>query len=162
MQRADTIQPRMVFADQRGRIFDHPSLGMVCRSGRTFRAPFPEELIMLPGECELFLLPGRRAVGWDSDRERFEVQEETAVAAFVSPGHTLSALCAYRTDPDAPALPLFAYGAVGFARDRFWVCATRVDTDPRQRFEGIAPQRIRAGAQQWLKSYPDNRLVRHL
>lgn len=162
MNRHIDILPRMVFADQRGRIFDHPSLGMVCRSGWEFRRPESEELIPLPRECELFLLPGRRALGWDMDREQVVTQEKTAVAAFVSPGHTLSAVCAYETDPGAPVLPLFAYGAVGYARGRFWVCATRVDEDLRQRFEGIAPKRIQSGARHWLKTFPDNRLVRHL
>lgn len=162
MKNNTEVAPRMVFADQRGRIFDHPSLGMVCRSGWTFRQPEPEELIPLPTECEFFLLPGRRALGWDADRGKVTAVEQTAVAAFVSPGFTLNAVCAYETDTGAPTLPLFAYAAVGFARGRFWVCATQVDTDPRQRFDNVAPQRIQAGARQWLKSFPKNRLVRHL
>lgn len=29
-------------------------------------------------------------------------------------------------------LPLFAYGAVGFANGRFYVCAKKVDEDVRQ------------------------------
>ncbi len=162
MDKRTDVNPRMVFADRRGRIYDHPSLGMVCRSGWEFRRPEPEELIPLPKECELFLLPGRRALGWDSDRGGIEAGDRTAVAAFVSPGHTLSAVCAYETDPGAPVLPLFAYGAVGYARGRFWVCATQVDEDPRQQFEGVSPKRIQAGARQWLKTFPGNRLVRHL
>lgn len=154
--------PRMVYADARGRIFDHPSLGMVCRLGEEFRPPRPEELIPLPDECELFLLPGRRAVGWDRNTGRVVPQEQAAVAAFVSPGHTLTTGCAYQTDPNAPTLPLFAYAAIGFARDRFWVCARQVDQDPRQQFSKISQERIQAGAKQWLKTYPGNRLVRHL
>jgi pyruvate-formate lyase-activating enzyme len=154
--------PRMVYANTEGQIFDHPGLGMVCRLGKELRPPLPEELIPLPEECELFLLPGRRALGWDESTQRVEVQEQMAVAAFVSPGHTLNAVCAYQTDPGAPVLPLFAYAAVGFAHNRFWCCARQVDQDPRQRFSGIPHQRIRLGAQQWLKTFPDNRLVRHL
>lgn len=154
--------PRMLHADAKGQIFDHPGLGMVCRLGAELRPPRPEELIPLPEECELFLLPGRRALGWDERAGRLQVQEQTAVAAFVSPGHTLGAVCAYQTDEGAPVLPLFAYAAVGFAHNRFWVCARQVDKDPRQRFSGIAQERIRLGARQWLKAFPDNRLVRHL
>lgn len=154
--------PRMVYADGKGRIFDHPDLGMVCRLGAELRPPRPEELIPLPGECELFLLPGRRALGWDRRARRLEPQEQTAVAAFVSPGHTLNAVCAYQTDSSAPVLPLFAYAAVGFAQNRFWVCARQVDQDPRQQFTGIPQERIRSGARQWLKTFPANRLVRHL
>lgn len=162
MRKITEPAPRMVYADQHGRIFDHASLRMVCRSGWEYRQPEAEELIPLPDESELFLLPGRRAVGWDRDQGQFRSVEQTAVAAFVSPGHTLSAVSAYETDAGAPTLPLFAYAAVGFARDRFWVCATQVDTDPRQRFAGISPQRIQSGARQWLKRFPKNRLLRHL
>jgi pyruvate-formate lyase-activating enzyme len=152
----------MVYADKRGRIFDHPHLRMVCRRGHDFMQPKPEELIALPDECELFLLPGRRAMGWHGDHGRLELLEQNAVAAFVSPGHTLNAVCAYKSDPGSPVLPLFAYGAVGFAHGRFWVCAKQVDVDPRQQFVGIAPEKIRSGARQWLKTFPGNRLVRHL
>jgi len=154
--------PRMVYADQRGRIFDHGALGMTARRGDVFFHPGPDELIALPKDSELFLLPGRRAMGWDTDRRMEVVQEQTAVAAFVSPGHTLNAVCAYATEANAPVLPLFAYGAVGFAQDRFWVCAKQVDADPRQQFSKVDPNRIQAGARQWLKTYPGNRLVRHL
>ena len=154
--------PRMVYADSKGRIFDHPGLGMVCRLGEELRPPRGEEIIPLPRECELFLLPGRRALGWDEGPGRVEACAETAVAAFVSPGHTLTAVCAYLTDDAAPVLPLFAYAAVGYARNRFWVCAREVDQDPRQQFAGIPAQRIRHGAKQWLKTFPNNRLVRHL
>lgn len=154
--------PRMVYADAKGRIFDHPDLGMTCRLGEVIRPPRPEELIPLPEECELFLLPGRRAWGWDRRGRRASLQDQTAVAAFVNPGHTLNAICAFESDPGAPTLPLFAYAAVGFARNRFWVCARQVDQDPRQQFSGISQERIRIGAQHWLKAYPGNRLVRHL
>ncbi len=154
--------PRMLYADREGRIFDQPGLGMVCRLGAEVRPPRPEELIPLPEECELFLLPGRHALGWDESVARVQVQEENAVAAFVSPGHTLGAGCAYQTDEGAPVLPLFAYAAVGFAHNRFWVCARQIDKDPRQRFSGIPRGRIQLGARQWLKAFPRNRLVRHL
>ncbi len=156
------VIPRMVYADAKGRIFDHPNLGMTCRLGAKIRPPRPEELIPLPAECELFLLPGRRAWGWDRQADCAKLQEQTAVAAFVSPGHTLNAICAFQTEPDAPVLPLFAYAAVGYAHNRFWVCARQVDQDPRQQFSGIPQERIRIGAKQWLKTFPGNRLVRHL
>jgi sulfatase maturation enzyme AslB (radical SAM superfamily) len=87
---------------------------------------------------------------------------ELAVAVFASPAHTLSALAAYNKRPDAPVLPLFAYGAVGFAEGRFWVCAKKVDQDRRQVFEGIPRERIENGARKLLTELPGNRLVRHL
>jgi pyruvate-formate lyase-activating enzyme len=88
--------------------------------------------------------------------------EELAVAAFVAPAHTLTAHPAYVSDPDAPALPLFAYGAVGFAGDRFYVCAKKVDEDTRQVFRGIPRARLETMARRLAEAYPDNRLMRHL
>ena len=74
----------------------------------------------------------------------------------------MSGTAAYLASDQAPHLPLFAYGAVGFAQDRFWVTATQVDKDRRQVFNQIAPERISKGAQDLLRRYPHNRLIQHL
>ncbi len=159
---ATKLRPRLVYADATGQIYDHPDLEMLVRRGSQITPPRPDELIPLPPESELFLLPGRTALGLDPETGQVEDVGETAVAAFVCPGHTLSAQAAYAAAPDAPVLPLFAYGAVGFARDRFYVAATRVDNDPRQVFTGIPRSRIAKGASALLRKFPQNRLVAHL
>ncbi|MDY7001822.1 MAG: radical SAM protein, partial [Thermodesulfobacteriota bacterium] len=159
---ASKIRPRLVFADKNGRIFDHPGLLMLCRQGNELSLPRPSEMTPLPPESELFLLPGRRALGFDTETGEVEQLEDTAVAAFVQPGYTLTGTSAYETQDNAPQLPLFAYGAVGFANDRFWVCAKQVDKDKRQVFSNIPKKRIQDGAWKWLKKYPKNRLVGHL
>ena len=156
------LRPRLVVADGRNRIFDHPSLLMLCRQGSQWMLPRPDELLPLPEESELFFLPARRAVGLDPESGEIEVQEEAAVAAFAAPAHTITAHPAYVTDTGAPVLPLFAYGAVGFARDRLYVCARRVDEDRRQVFAGISRTRLEHGAKTLMRRYPDNRLVQHL
>lgn len=153
--------PRLLFANERGEIYDHPDLLMVCRRGREFTQPRPDELMPLPPESEFFLLPGRRAVGLDPESGRLEVLEETAVAAFVCPGHTLTGVAAYETTPGAPALPLFAYGAVGLIKDTAYVCARKVDQDRRHVFTGIDRSRIEQGARRLMAKYPENRLASH-
>lgn len=159
---APSIKPLMLMADQDGNIFEHPDLLMVCRQGENFSLPRPDELMPLPAESELFLLPGRRAVGLDEENGELEVLEETAVAAFISPAHTLSGNAAYISDPDAPTLPLFAYGAVGFANGRFYVCARRVDKDKRQVFCDIPQAAIKREARRLVQKFPRNRLMQHL
>ncbi len=156
------IQPTLVFADEAGNIYDHPDLLMLCRRGAELTLPRPDELMPLPEESEFFLLPGRGALGFDPETGQVEELEELAVAVFASPAHTLSAAAAYRTRPGAPTLPLFAYGAVGFAEGKFWVCARKVDQDRRQVFTGIPRERIENGARKLLTELPGNRLVRHL
>lgn len=156
------IQPVMVFADEDGNIYDHPDLLMLVRRGRELTLPRPDELIPLPEGSDLYLLPGRHALGLDPQTGKAEALEERAVAAFVCPSYTLSATAAYLKDEGSPSLPLFAYGAVGFANDRFWVAATQVDKDRRQVFTQVAPERITKGAQDLLRRYPENRLIGHL
>jgi pyruvate-formate lyase-activating enzyme len=156
------IQPAMVFADAGGNIFDDPDLLMLVRRGRELTLPRPDELIPLPEGSDLYLLPGRYALGFDAQSGKAMSVEDRAVAAFVCPSYTLSATVAYLTGDNCPKLPLFSYGAVGFAHDRFWVAATQVDKDRRQVFAGVAPERITKGAQDLLKRYPKNRLVQHL
>ena len=160
---SSSIRPVLVMADKDGNIFDNPDLFMVCRQGETFALPRPTELMPLPDESELFLLPGRNAVGLNPETGELEVVEDAvAVAAFVSPAHTITAHPAYETKDGAPILPLFAYGALGFANDRFYVCAKKVDEDPRQVFSGISPKTIEKKALGLMRAYPQNRLIQHL
>ncbi|ABB38473.1 Radical SAM domain protein [Oleidesulfovibrio alaskensis G20] len=156
------IQPRLLVADKDGNIYDHPDLLMVCRRGHEFAQPRPDELMPLPEESDLFLLPGRQAVGLSEETGEIEALEELAVAAFAAPAHTLTAHAAYISSPDAPTLPLFAYGAVGYANGRFYICAKRVDQDERQVFSSISKKRIKQNAHALMKAYPENRLMQHL
>lgn len=159
---SSSIRPRLVVADESGDIYDHPDLFMVVRRGDEFALPRPDELMPLPDESELFLLPGRMAVGLDPETGELVEEEALAVAAFAAPAHTLTGHPAYRTCEGAPMLPLFAYGAVGFANDRFYICAKKVDEDNRQIFKGIPRSRLRSQAEALMKRYPGNRLIQHL
>lgn len=155
-----TGTPHLLAADAQGNLIEEPGLLMVCNRAGRWSAPRPEELTPLPPESELFLLPGRRAVGLA--RGKIRQSANLAVAAFAAPGYTIGAHPAYVEDDDAPVLPLFAYGAVGFAKGRYWINATRVDRDPRQRFERIRPGKIEKEAAALLNKYSRNRLVRHI
>lgn len=159
---AQHIQPYMVMADSQGNIYDDPDLLMVCRRGAQWGVPRPDELMPLPEESELFLLPGRQAVGLDPESGEIVTSPDVAVAAFAAPAHTLSAHPAYVSAEDAPLLPLFAYGAVGFARGRFYICARRVDDDVRQQFRKVPRARIEKNVRELLRRFPRNRLVRHI
>jgi wyosine [tRNA(Phe)-imidazoG37] synthetase (radical SAM superfamily) len=155
-------RPNLVYADDAGNIYDHPELEMLVRRGDRLEPPRPDEIIPLPPESELFLLPGRDALGFDPEEGEIERLDERAVAAFVCPGHTLSGTAAYAARPGAPVLPLFAYGAVGFSGDRFFVAAVKVDEDRRQVFTGISQDRIVKGARALMAKFPKNRLISHL
>ncbi len=156
------IQPHLVMADGNGNIYDHPDLLMVCRRGNQWGLPRPDELMPLPPESELFFLPGRHAVGLDPESGRTEVLEDLAVAAFAAPAHTLTAHPAYDSDANAPLLPLFAYGSVGFAKGRFYICARKVDTDTRQEFRATSKKILTRNVRDILQRYENNRLMQHI
>lgn len=156
------MQPKLVLASANGSIREDRNLLMVCDRGGQWMLPSEKDLVPLPEESELFLLPGRFATGLDPVSGKMVRRNELAVAAFAAPGYTLSAHPAYLQQDNAPLLPLFAYGAVGYARGRFWLCATKVDNDPRQRFEHIKRERIGRESRKLLEKYPRNRLVAHI
>lgn len=162
------MPPTLVFADSSGRILDLPEMEALGSSAGRWVRPDPEDWIPLPPGSELFLLPGRAPVGYDPRKRRFEVVTDTpygeisAVAAFTAPAYTQSFSAAYRSRQDAPVLPLFAYGAVGWRGESFVTTALRVDPDPRQDSDRFDLAEIRRRARRRLKHSPNNRLLQHL
>jgi pyruvate-formate lyase-activating enzyme len=164
-------RPRLVYADDSGAIRDHPRLlAAGDRGGEPLALSLPSaEIVALPRGSDLFMLPGRSPVGWDDERGRTVTLEADdqgraihAVAAFLAPAHTCSLLAAYRTRPGAPPLPLFSYGAVGFARGRYWAAGRRVDPDRRQDPWRFDLRAIEASVQRHLRETPGNRLLQQL
>jgi wyosine [tRNA(Phe)-imidazoG37] synthetase (radical SAM superfamily) len=157
----------MVFAGADGTIMDHPHLLLAGVGGGDARAVREDELTPLPRGSDLFLLPGRRPVGvdpgsrataeWNRDGE-----DVSAVAAFLAPAWTMFLHPAYRTLPDAPTLPLFAYSAVGFADGTFWATGLRVDDDIRQDPWRFDTRRLEKQIARRLAEAGDNLVVRQL
>lgn len=155
----------MAFADVSGQVMEHPELEMLGWDGECWRPLEADELVALPEGSDLFTLPSRLAAGFDRDADEVVVFDEpgtTAVSCFIAPAYLRLLLPAYETAEGAPALPLFAYSAVG-VRDGELVTATmRVDPDIRQdpfRFD-IADITKRVEAR--LALMPENRLVKHM
>jgi len=157
----------MLFAREDGSIIDHADLLLAGVGGGEARPVRPHELIPLPQGSDLFLLPGRRPVGidrgsgapaeWTGDGERV-----SAVAAFLAPAWTMFLHPAYRTLPDAPALPLFAYSAVGFADGQFWATGARVDEDIRQDPWRFDTRRLKRQVRTRLAEMSGNLVVQQL
>jgi len=162
--------PSLVFANSRGEILDHPDLQMAGGSCGRISSVSPEDLIELPAGSELFVLPGRLPVGIDPATgnqeavaaDPFGSDTPQAVAAFMAPAHTAIYTAAYQTSPEAPLLPLFAYTAVGWYKDRFWVAGFRSDADIRQDANQFNQNRINSRTKKQLARFPANRLIQHL
>jgi len=172
MPRHPAQAPCLVYANARGEIKDLPDLLMAGRSGQDFKPPPLKALIPLPPGSELFVLPGRQPVGIDpTSCEALLLAEDPeepgtpaqAVAAFMAPAHTAILWAAFQNkDPQVPPLPLFAYTAVGWYQDGFWVCGFRSDDDRRQEFGRYRPAAIQRRTKERLAALPANRLVQHL
>jgi wyosine [tRNA(Phe)-imidazoG37] synthetase (radical SAM superfamily) len=157
----------MVFSRPDGTVLDHPGLLMAGVGGGDPRAVREDELIPLPRGSDMFSLPGRRPVGIDPDSGEAEVwsgdgEEVFGVAAFLAPAWTLFLHPAYATLENAPALPLYAYGTVGFADGQFWATGVRVDEDIRQDPWRFDPRRLRSQVRQRLAEMPGNRVAASL
>ncbi len=165
--------PKLVFADCDGKIFDHPSLGMVGRSGDTFVLPEQAELVALPKGGQLFTMPGRFPVGWDEEEGKFVVLDEVepgagethclAVAAFLPPGYVRTLLPATKLQEPWPTLPLWAYCGVGWRDGKFWITGVQVDPNPHWDPRFFQDNRdLALKVSQFLRIYEGNRLVEQL
>jgi wyosine [tRNA(Phe)-imidazoG37] synthetase (radical SAM superfamily) len=155
----------MVYARADGSIVDHPELLLAGVGGAAPRPVRGDELIPLPRGSDLFLLPGRRPVGLDArtgEPVPWDGEDATAVAAFLAPAWTMFLHPAYHTLPDAPALPLFAYSALGFADGTFWATGTRVDEDVRQDPWRFDAKRMKRQVARGLSDLPGNLVVQQL
>lgn len=81
----------------------------------------------------------------------------------MAPAHTALLTSAYQTaEKDAPTLPLFAYCAVGWYDDQFWVTGFRSDNDVRQDCNQYSQNTVVKRTQKMLDTHLENRLIQHL
>ena len=162
--------PFLVFSDASGNIMEHPFLRMAGRSASVIHPVPSDDLIPLPYGSELFVLPDRAPVGWDMERNEMvalyegpDGEDIYAVAAFMAPAYTQTALSAFvKKDSSSPPLPLFAYTAVGWRDGKFWVAGFRSDRDRRQDIRLFDRKRVIKATKRRIKASGGNRLIQHL
>jgi pyruvate-formate lyase-activating enzyme len=135
------MSTRLLFADDRGRVYDHPDLLAAVRSGDDVAAP-GERPVPLPEGATLTMLPGRRPVGVDPASGALVVLREVkvgrrrlvphAVGAALPPGYTRTFLPAAARPPlatagETPVLPQWAYTAAALDGAGPAVWALRTD-----------------------------------
>lgn len=163
-------QPFLVYADIHGNISDFQDLHAAGMSVGNFQLPPKTDFIPLPEGSELFVLPGRLPIGCNRktgealllEEDPFSGKKIQAVAAFMSPAHTAILNSAYQTTENAPRLPLFAYTALGWYDERFWVTAFRSDQDIRQDCAQFNQALINSKTAKKLRENRENRLIQHL
>ncbi len=163
--------PKLLYADAKGNIFDHPTLCMAGMNGAEPVLPEAVELIPLPEDSRLFTIPDTPPMAWDEKkrayvtvdtvREGRREQKVQAVSAFMAPGYvrTLLPACDYRKKQ--VHLPLWSYTAVGWdeERERFVVAATRVDTNENWLPRNYDDRQLDPLVRKLVGQFPDNRLL---
>jgi len=158
-------------ADSRGRIIELEGYGAVGMAGEA-RVPLTaSDTLPMPEGGELMLLPQRVPVLQDLATGKLVSLPENPyqpgericpVAAFNSPGYVHTYAPAYEELPGAAALPLFAYGAVGWHRGGFRSAVFRIDRERRQDLRLMPLEKVRRGVAAMRKRMPGNRLRQHL
>ena len=133
--------PYMIYADSRGRIFEHPYYRMAGFSGTSAETIKKEHLISMPEFSKLFYIPDCPPIGIDPSTGRCQKVLEAevmgknqrcyAVAAFLAPGFVRSHLPAVDYSHKSYTLPMWSYTAVGSKDDRYWVTGFPIEYNPR-------------------------------
>jgi len=162
---------KALVANLAGEIFELEDYAAVGAGGET---PIPltsNNTRNMPFGSELMYLPQRRPVLLNLQSGRIETVNENPhapgqalypVTAFNSPGYVISHLGAFVETPEALALPLFSYGAVGWHRGKFRSAVIRVDREKRQDLRLMKTEDIARGIDRMRQLMPANRLRVHL
>ena len=164
--------PNMLFADEEGRIYDHPYLRMAGAIGYAVVAIDAEDLIPLPEYSKLFYLPECPPIGLDPETGRFVVVETievegrvisaNAVSAFLEPGYVRTHLPAADYSHRKRFLPMWAYSAVGISGDQYQVAAFQIEYSERWDPRNYDDEQLIPAIEAFKTRVHDGPLVRHL
>ncbi len=155
--------PNLVYANDKGEIFDHPSLKMSVRSGNYDFVPYEAELIRLPKCSRLYFMPNTRPIAYNQETANLvEFNGGNAVSIFLPPGFLRLFLPSYKKLKDY-TMPLFAYTAVGFIDGHFVVPAIQVDNISKWNPENYDfSENFDKQVDDFINSSPKNRLYDQL
>ncbi|GIO69870.1 radical SAM protein [Paenibacillus sp. FSL M7-1455] len=154
----------LVYADEKGNVYDHPSLYGLARSGDMIVEILEDELIPLPEGATLVGLPNTRAIGMDPETGEMMPLPGggQAVGALLPQGYTRLCLPGYvKTDKDYK-LPLFGYSAVVWKDGGFYTTARLTDDPEKWNPLNCDLDELKLGVKNLRQKYPENRLYEHL
>jgi wyosine [tRNA(Phe)-imidazoG37] synthetase (radical SAM superfamily) len=161
---------KLLLADPKGRVVEHPWLLATVRSDETI-LPAPGKPIPLPEGAKLAQLPGRLPVGLDPttgelvlvrefelDGVRFVPQ---AVGAVLPPGFTRTYLPG-EVKSDGPVLPQWAYTAAAWGEGGAMVWALHTDRRTHWQPKDFSTPELKAKVKAHLTRFPDNQVLTQL
>ena len=160
-----------LFADEKGRVYEHPGLRMLGRTADAWVFPRRGETMKLPAGASLVIVPEHYPVGWDPEQEKAVAIQSNPytgkgrvypVAALLPQGFTRTYLPATVVPPGKKTLPLLGYAAVGLNNDEVYVAAVKTDVHRKwhPRFYNTASLEQRIEKRLLLE--PHNRMLQHL
>ncbi len=165
-----SIGPKLLVADPKGRVLEHPYLLATLRSGEELVPP-QDRPIPLPEGGRLVHLPGRLPVGVHPKTGELELVREVhaggetfvphAVGALLPPGYTRTFLPG-EVKGDGPLLPQWAYTAAAWSAEG--PVAWAIHTDKRAHWspERYSTKDLKAKVDAHLRRFPDNRVLKQL
>jgi wyosine [tRNA(Phe)-imidazoG37] synthetase (radical SAM superfamily) len=164
--------PFMVYADSKGRVFDHPYYRMAgCSSDHLVPVPI-KDLMAMPEYSKLFFVPDCPPLGVDPGSGQHKVVREVkigrsrtrcfGVAAFLEPGLVRSLLPAVDYGSKTYVLPMWAYTAVGFKDGCYWVPAFRIESNPRWDPRNYDDRKLSPAIRKYLQRHQSGPLLDHL
>jgi len=166
--------PKMIYADEKGNIFDHPELCMAGMNGNVPLLPEDVELIPMPEDSRLFTMPSMPPIAWDPRKKGFVTIDSVregkratriqAVSAFMAPGYMRTLLPACDYSAKKSQLPLWSYTAAGWdeERDCFVVAASKVDSNINWNPVNYDDRTLDPLVRRMLRERPENRLLEQL
>jgi len=163
----------MVYADEQGRIYDHTHYRMAGFFGSHPAGITSGDLMAMPELSKLFYIPGCPPIGLDPDTGKHVTVKEVrmngkparcyAVAAFPEAGIVRTHLPAADYTAKDYVLPMWAYTAVGFKDDGFWIAGFRIEYNHRWDPRNFDDRGLDKAIKRFRREYPGtSRLVEHL
>ncbi|MBL8938963.1 MAG: radical SAM protein, partial [Archangium sp.] len=161
---------KLLLADPKGRVFEHPWLLASLRSDESVLPPPPKERpIPLPEGAKLAHLPGRLPVGFDPETlepvlvKEFEADGKRfvphAVGATLPPGFTRTYLPGEVSKGDGPILPQWAYTAAAWSEDGPVVWALHTDRRKHWTPKNFSTPEVKLLVKEHLARFPGNKVL---
>ncbi|MBX7113027.1 MAG: radical SAM protein [Myxococcaceae bacterium] len=164
------MKAKLLIADPKGRVVEHPYLLATLRSGHDL-VPAQDRPIALPSDAKLAHLPGRLPVGVNPDTGEFELVREfylegkrivpQAVGALLPPGYTRTYLPG-EVKGDGPILPQWAYTAAAWLNGRAVTWALRTDRRAHWSTHDHSTPDLKKKVRDHMKRLPNNRVLEQL
>lgn len=164
---------KLLLADPKGRVFEHPWLLASLRSDESVLPPPPKERpIPLPEGAKLAHLPGRLPVGFDPETlepvlvQEFEADGKRfvphAVGATLPPGFTRTYLPGEVSKGDGPILPQWAYTAAAWSDEGPVVWALHTDRRKHWTPKNFSTPEVKLLVKEHLARFPGNKALSQL